>query len=269
MSDFADGKGNSLSFDRVAVDYEATRYMPLSVAHSVARHVTDGLEPQEWVLDAGVGTGRIGRSLAQALPERTVGVDISRSMMAQMHDPNRAQIFLPFLALADLSALPFADQTFAAALAVHVFHLIPDWETALGELWRVLRPGGRLLLGKEEHDRSPVQDYYLREANRRGLLPPNPGATTMQALQALRQRGGTVHEERSPSLTWVQHVSTAATLARLEARAYSVLWFISEKDHAELLEKTQQWAYANRGLAEAAQTFETRLVLYEVRKPKK
>jgi ubiquinone/menaquinone biosynthesis C-methylase UbiE len=52
------------------------------------------------------------------------------------------------LSCADMSALPFGDGTFAAVTAVetfeHVFH--PDRRSAVREAWRVLEPGGALVL---------------------------------------------------------------------------------------------------------------------------
>src|SRR5690606_20916501 len=42
----------------------------------------------------------------------------------------------------DGTRLPLADASVDAAVAVHVFHLIPGWRAVLAELARVLRPGG-------------------------------------------------------------------------------------------------------------------------------
>lgn len=257
--------GPSYSFDRVAAEYEETRYLPPQVADALARQVTAHLGPHDWVLDAGVGTGRLGRSLSRAHPGRVVGVDISRAMMARMTGKQRAD--RPHLALADLRALPFADGAFAAVLAVHVFHLIPAWETAVREVWRVVRPGGGMLvIGKEERGSSPVRDHYLAEAARRGVLPPNPGATTVQALRVLQSAGGIITEQRPASLAWSHQVSARATIAMLERRTYSVLWAVPADDHRELLEGTRRWAEGTLGSLDAQETYEARMVLYEARK---
>lgn len=50
------------------------------------------------------------------------------------------------LALADAQALPFADASFDTVVGTLVFCTIPEPLLALGEVQRVLRPGGRLLL---------------------------------------------------------------------------------------------------------------------------
>ena len=50
------------------------------------------------------------------------------------------------LRFADVTALPFADATFDAAMSLDVLEHVPDFRAALREFARVLRPGGRLVL---------------------------------------------------------------------------------------------------------------------------
>ena len=50
------------------------------------------------------------------------------------------------LVKADATALPFPDATFDAATSIQVYEYIADLSTALAELYRVLRPGGRALI---------------------------------------------------------------------------------------------------------------------------
>jgi ubiquinone/menaquinone biosynthesis C-methylase UbiE len=50
------------------------------------------------------------------------------------------------LVKADATALPFPDATFDAATSIQVYEYIADLSTALAELHRVLRPGGRALI---------------------------------------------------------------------------------------------------------------------------
>jgi ubiquinone/menaquinone biosynthesis C-methylase UbiE len=49
---------------------------------------------------------------------------------------------------ADARALPYPDATFDGAVMIAVLGEVPDQEAALGELRRVLRPGGRLVVGE-------------------------------------------------------------------------------------------------------------------------
>jgi SAM-dependent methyltransferase len=52
------------------------------------------------------------------------------------------------LVTADLEALPLADCSVDKAVCLNAFHHVPDGALALREVWRVLKPGGRLLLGE-------------------------------------------------------------------------------------------------------------------------
>jgi ubiquinone/menaquinone biosynthesis C-methylase UbiE len=71
---------------------------------------------------------------------------------------------IDFLAAA-IEALPFPDASFDVALSNGVLNLIPDKPAALGQIIRVLKPGGRLqacdmgLVGDEPPpDKSPWSD---------------------------------------------------------------------------------------------------------------
>jgi ubiquinone/menaquinone biosynthesis C-methylase UbiE len=60
-----------------------------------------------------------------------VGIDISTGMLQVAQARQLAQ-----LAVADMMALPFADASFDAVLAVHVLHHASDWRLAMRECAR-------------------------------------------------------------------------------------------------------------------------------------
>lgn len=88
-------------------------------------------------LDAGCGSGDWLRWLAERGYE-VRGIDGSPGMLAQA----RPIVGGERLARADVRALPFASGAFDLALSVEVVRYLPDGAPALGELFRVLRPGG-------------------------------------------------------------------------------------------------------------------------------
>ncbi|MCL6557896.1 MAG: class I SAM-dependent methyltransferase [Firmicutes bacterium] len=104
------------------------------------------LEPQpgEQILDAGCGTGILALELASR-GLRVTGVDLSEKMLALA----REKIYghkVGFLR-ADICALPFSDGYFDAVICFTVLEFVGEPESALQELWRVLKPGGRLVIG--------------------------------------------------------------------------------------------------------------------------
>ena len=91
------------------------------------------------VLDVGCGTGALTLKLAKAGFEVT-GVDISQSMLAQLAE--RAKGLNVKLVEADIFSLPFPDSCFDSAVSRWVLPHFSNWESALREVARVLKPGG-------------------------------------------------------------------------------------------------------------------------------
>jgi len=104
------------------------------------RELIEELPPGR-VLDAACGTGRHATYLA-ARGHEVVGVDQSGDMLAI------ARSKLPGASFhhGSLTDLPLADRSVDAAVCALALVHVPDLGAALGELARVLRPGGRLLV---------------------------------------------------------------------------------------------------------------------------
>ena len=133
------------------------------------------VRPEERVLEIGPGTGLQALHVAGQLGEhgRLDIVDVQTSMLD--HVMRRAEAgdidnrIVP--TAADARALPFADASFDAAYLVTVLGEIPDPATALNEVSRVLKPGGRLVVG-EFFDRHYVPLVtLLGYGNAAGLRP--------------------------------------------------------------------------------------------------
>jgi len=96
------------------------------------------------MLDVACGTGTLLQAVIAARAGGTrAGVDISPEMLAV------ARRRLPegvALAVASADALPFADGSFDTVVSTNAFHFFRAPEAALGEMRRVLRPGGALVV---------------------------------------------------------------------------------------------------------------------------
>ncbi|HET9690258.1 MAG TPA: class I SAM-dependent methyltransferase [Acidimicrobiales bacterium] len=112
-----------------------------------------GLRPGERLLDLGAGGGRHAfeamrrGAVVTAVDADGAEVKDAVGMMAAMHadDPGtRATGGRGQGLRGDALALPFADATFDRVIAAEVLEHIPDDEGAIGELARVLRPGGTM-----------------------------------------------------------------------------------------------------------------------------
>jgi ubiquinone/menaquinone biosynthesis C-methylase UbiE len=96
------------------------------------------------VLEVAVGTGR---SLPFYPADATLtGIDLSPAMVAIARQ-RAADLGVDVdLRTGDAHALPFDDAMFDTVVCALSLCAIPDPATAIGEMWRVLLPGGRLLL---------------------------------------------------------------------------------------------------------------------------
>jgi arsenite methyltransferase len=107
------------------------------------------LQPGEHVLDLGCGAGTDSLVAAQMVaPEgRVVGIDMTAEMIAKARDSARTMGApkVEFLE-GEAERLPFDEATFDVVLSNGVIDLIPDKDGVFGELYRVLRSGGRLQL---------------------------------------------------------------------------------------------------------------------------
>ncbi|WP_338834935.1 2-methoxy-6-polyprenyl-1,4-benzoquinol methylase, mitochondrial [Moorella humiferrea] len=137
-------------FDHKASDYDDWYKRPLGalVDRIEKEAVYAYLEPKkgEHILDVGCGTGNFSLELARLGVEVT-GIDISEPMLeTARRKAAAAGLELEFLH-ADAMNLPFADNTFDKIVSVTALEFAPDLKAALAESYRVLKPGGRMVIG--------------------------------------------------------------------------------------------------------------------------
>jgi len=126
------------------------------------------LEPAsgERVLEIGPGTGYYTLELAEWVgPEGSVEIlDVQQQMLDHtMHRAREQGLQNINPTNADARQLPYDDDSFDAAVLVTVLGEIPDQEAALREIARVLRPGGRLIVGELFGDPHMVTTGALRQ----------------------------------------------------------------------------------------------------------
>ncbi|MBI5887069.1 MAG: methyltransferase domain-containing protein [Deltaproteobacteria bacterium] len=105
-----------------------------------------GVKQAEAALDLGCGTGIYSIELAKRGMDVT-GVDDSQEMLDRARIKAKAEgVRIRFLK-ADAMALPFPDASFDIVLSVAALCFMEDPHAALMEMRRVLRPGGRVVIG--------------------------------------------------------------------------------------------------------------------------
>ena len=108
-------------------------------------------QPGERMLEVGPGTGYYTLDVAGRLaPDGALDIlDLQQKMLDHtMHQASEHRISNIVPTQGDATALPYADGIFDAAYIILTLGEIPDQDAALRELHRVLKPGGRLIVGE-------------------------------------------------------------------------------------------------------------------------
>lgn len=147
-------------FDQVAAGYDRTNVVMTFGNDAFWRAATTrAVAPRrgERILDLGAGTASSSASLAASGAD-VVAADFSPGMLAE---GRRRHGHLPNLSFveADATALPFADGEFDAVTMSYSLRNVHDPKKALAELFRVTRPGGRLVVNEFS---TPPQPFFRR-----------------------------------------------------------------------------------------------------------
>lgn len=145
------------------------------------------------ILDVGCGDGALTVRLAAEGADVT-GLDADPCMLAAARARAKTSGTATTFVDGDIRSLPFADGSFDTVMAITVLCFVGDAERVVQEMARVLRPGGRLVLGE-------LGRYSLWAAKRRvaGWLGSKTWRNAMfRSANQLRQLAMAVHLEVEP-----------------------------------------------------------------------
>lgn len=181
------------AFDQQASSYDSgmqgshARMLYPHVVRAVAWALADVPLPR--ILDVGCGTGALAEQVLAEVPSaKLTGVDLAPKMVEQAR---RCLGSRALVVQGDAERLPFHDGMFDLVYCNDSFHHYPDPERAAFQMWRVLVPGGTLVIGD--------------------IWQPAPARAVMNAWMP-HSHEGDVHMYSEPELrtllgAWFEHVS--------------------------------------------------------------
>ncbi len=129
-------------FDLIAGCYD--RAGPFNLSEPFLGYLT--LSSENLLLDAGGGTGRVALALRGLVREVFVA-DVSRGMLRRAAMKGLAAVNSP------AESLPFPPESVDRVVMVDALHHVSDQYLTIKELWRVLAPGGRIVIIEPDIDK--------------------------------------------------------------------------------------------------------------------
>lgn len=234
-----------ISFDRIADRYDETRALPPDVMERVTAQILrlGRVTPDTHFFEPGIGTGRIALPLIQQGYAYT-GTDISQPMMDKLRQKVEGYPYQLKLLEADATALPIETNSFDVAIASHILHLIPDWQKALDEIRRVLKPKGVFIYFHHPTNQAGISDSVSQQWHQilesYGYESHFVGAVTHDVLNHLTQQGASLESVMVAQIS--QTRSLAETLQTYQHRIYSNLWRVPDNIYPQALSDLQNWA---------------------------
>ncbi len=132
-------------WDNVAGVYDLFVNVVNRKTHKALRSIVEGLiEPEDAVLECACGTGLLSQVIAKKC--RTLTATDFSSKMLEKAGKNCSAFDNITFRKADILSLDYPDNSFDKVVAGNVIHLLDEPLKALGELDRVCRPGGKLII---------------------------------------------------------------------------------------------------------------------------
>ncbi len=176
-------------WERFANVYDLAMKQNERMDREAAAYIAKFLDQDMSLLEAACGTGRFSCALAKQVAHISC-CDYAEQMVQQTAKKAKSRGLTNLdVSQQDITDLQFADQSFDVVLAANVLHLLPEPERAIGELRRVVLPGGLLIFPNFVNGENKLLGRcFLRCIEVLGFQPKQQWNTDTY-LQFLKQQG--------------------------------------------------------------------------------
>lgn len=226
-----------LSFDSVADIYDETRVIDEKLLSfyrdEVEKYLKNNFYAPYKLLSIGIGTGRT--DLALNLPEVQIfGVDVAFKMLKKLYAKPEGKT--TYIAQADGCLLPFRE-SFNLSIAIHVFHLIKDWQKLLDEIKRV---SSSMVIGEIYPDlySTPLFAYYRSFLANNGWKHTIKGIETQELIDKIDEIGCAIKQAHYTS----EFVVDNDTIYQIiKNRHFSSFWTLPEELHHKAIKALEEF----------------------------
>jgi ubiquinone/menaquinone biosynthesis C-methylase UbiE len=262
-------------FDGQAVEFDHSAGLEPDAGRSIAQGILklSGCKDDDSILDMGAGTGAVGLHFAE-LPNRYLGLDLSRPMLEIFRrklEPLPSHMLL--LQADSDSSWPIRDHALTVVFASRVAHHLQS-QHFIGEVFRVCRPGGTLLLGQIRRDADSLPGR-LQERKRsllaeHGLPTRSASQVALQIADACRLRGATPLPATAVA-QWTRTTTAGQLLAAWERKPqlHSLIsgTRLDVEQTAAVVKTLAEWARQEFGGLDRPTVFYEAYVLQSIRLP--
>ena len=152
------------------------------------------------LLDAGCGEGYLSRMFAER-DAQVDGIDSSPSLVESARAASSQETDRINYHIGDVTRMDFAGESFNIVVCNHLLNDLPAPADAIAEFYRILKPGGRLVIlmlhpcfygfrirGEKDSSRRPVSDYFTARCAEQpfdvaGIISPAPVTVYVRSLE--------------------------------------------------------------------------------------
>lgn len=231
----------STSFSPVAHIYDATRTVPRAQIEGAIARIESfhGGKTPVRTLDLGCGTGQFAVCLAER-GHRVIGIDLSEDMIRGARGKGGTAIDFRVRDARD-TGLETAciDLCVSSKLFLH----IENWQQAVDEILRIVRPGGCFAyINESGFFDNRVRRRFRRIAADKGFRNRFPGPHNPDVIRDhLRARGCEYAHIPASELGWERRFKLSDAYEELRNRAFAEFWMIPDATYDEILADVAEW----------------------------